>query len=83
MPCNNNKKDKNEINFGLKTLIRNDNSESVSIIYFESIPWYFRVFISSLIIRKDNIEDENIKPGLIMFFFLPIFCKQSIKVACV
>lgn len=54
------KKEPNERDFGIKTLITNNHNQNVSIIYFNLIPWYFRVYINSLQIENDG----QIKPGI-------------------
>ena len=56
-------KDTNERNFYVKTSIKNNNAKKLSIIYFDTLPWYFRVFLNSLVIFKDgkliNITASN------------------------
>lgn len=52
----------NERNFGIKTIIRNkDARETFRISFLEAIPWYFKVFVSSLEIRENETTIK--KPG--------------------
>jgi hypothetical protein len=55
-------KDTNERNFYVKTSIKNNNAKKLSIIYFDTLPWYFRVFLNSLVIYKDG-KLINIMPS--------------------
>lgn len=59
-------KDTNERNFGLKTLIRNESPETLTIAYLDTIPWYFRVFVSTLLVKDEN-RNIWIKPDEIHF----------------
>lgn len=59
----------NERNFGLKIIITNLHDKKLSIVYFDTIPWYFRVYINSLEITSNNgtlIEPDmmHFSPGL-------------------
>lgn len=57
----------NERNFGLKTMIKNQHSKKISIVYFDTIPWYFRTYVNSLrITQNDGID---IKP--VSMHFMP------------
>jgi hypothetical protein len=51
----------NQFNSGLKTVITNPYNEDVKIVYFEIIPWFFRVYLNTLKI-KDLNQNEIIKP---------------------
>jgi phosphatidylinositol glycan class T len=53
-------------NFGLKTVIQNKHNENVSIVFFDTIPWYFRTYVNSLVIREEN-ENRIISPDSIHF----------------
>ena len=44
--------DSNERGFGIKTMINNLHDKKLPIVYFDTIPWYFRVYISSITIEK-------------------------------
>lgn len=55
----------NERNFGIKTIITNKSGQKLSITYFDTVPWYFRVYINSLEIKKN--DNSFIKPDKIHF----------------
>lgn len=57
-------KDPNEIDFGLKTMITNNKNYDVSLIYFDTIPWYFRLYFNSLRIECNGTQ---IEPGCLTF----------------
>jgi len=55
--------DSNERNFGLKSLITNNHEANMTVVYLDTIPWHFRVYISTLQIQKDDqiiVEPEKI-----------------------
>ncbi len=60
-----NRLDSNERSFGIKTMITNQYTKSLSIVYFDTIPWYFRAYISSLRIEKHN--GKIITPNTVYF----------------
>ncbi|SCU86543.1 LAFA_0E01486g1_1 [Lachancea sp. 'fantastica'] len=39
---------------GLRAVFRNPNNETVNAIYFESLPWYMRLYLSSLKLESDD-----------------------------
>jgi GPI-anchor transamidase subunit T len=55
--------DMNERYFGIRTVIKSEHSANMSIVYFDTIPWYFRVYISSLEIRNDD-TNQLLNPGI-------------------
>jgi phosphatidylinositol glycan class T len=44
-----------ERSFQVKTSIKNNHHRKLSAIYFDTFPWYFRVFLSSLVIQRNNV----------------------------
>lgn len=59
----------NERSFGLRTMITSMHSKKMSVVYLETIPWYFRVYINTLQIEKSDgtvVKPEQIHfmPGL-------------------
>lgn len=58
--------DQKERNFGLKTIIENKHNENATLVYFDTIPWYFRTFINTLQIRNEK-TGQLISPDLIHF----------------
>ena len=48
---------------GIKSVIKLDGDEEITLLYFEQIPWYFRVFLHTLKISPLNDPRTAIKPG--------------------
>lgn len=55
----------NEKSFGIKTILHNVHDKKLTIVYFDTIPWFFRVYISSLKIEKK--DGTSIKPDKLHF----------------
>lgn len=54
---------------GLRAVFRNPGNETVNAIYFESLPWYMRLYLSSLKIEsEDGLEVEDVVKST---FYLP------------
>lgn len=41
---------------GLRSVFSNPSNESVELVYFESLPWFMRIYLSSLTLESDNSE---------------------------
>ena len=48
---------------GIKSVIKLDGDEEITLLYFEQIPWYFRVFLHTLKISPLDDPRTAIKPG--------------------
>ena len=51
---------------GIKTVIKLNHEQKdnqITLLYFEQIPWYFRIFLHSLKITTLDHDRHEIKPG--------------------
>jgi hypothetical protein len=48
---------------GINTVIKLAQSDEVTLVYFEEIPWYFRVFLHTLKITTLDEQQTEIQPG--------------------
>lgn len=59
---------------GLRTVFKNPGNESVNAIYFEALPWYMRIYLSSLKIESaDGLEIEDVVRGT---YYLPAIDRE-------
>ncbi|CCF56455.1 hypothetical protein KAFR_0B01560 [Kazachstania africana CBS 2517] len=45
---------------GLRAVFNNPTSEPVKIIYFESLPWFMRIYLSTLTLDGKDIDNSNL-----------------------
>lgn len=50
---------------GLRTVLRNPNDTPVTVAYYESLPWFIRIYLSTLKVETDN-DDSKIDVDTLM-----------------
>lgn len=59
---------------GLRTVFKNPSNETVSLVYFESLPWFMRLYLSSLKIEsEDGLQLDDVITNT---FYLPAIDRQ-------
>ncbi|SCU79609.1 LADA_0B01904g1_1 [Lachancea dasiensis] len=59
---------------GLRTVFRNPSNETVEASYFETLPWYMRIYLSSLTMESvDGLEIEDVIQNT---YYLPAVDRQ-------